>query len=397
MNDIFQILIVTVFSIIYLYTVRKKDCRWAYVAAYTVRIGMLFFSVFGRNIGLLPFDGEDSEYFYKAVWEKTDHYGYTVMHDKFVGLTICLSYVIGDARLIYQYLLMILSMLGIGLTDGVMIKLGIRRRIRFFSLMLMAFFPSFVCLNVVYLREPIIMIFIIAPIYLFICNLKAANNKIRVVYLILSLVVGIMGCIFHPACISSVFGIMVAELLYDPKDDRFKITKTTIIAAIVFAIVICATYRFLPWKFEDFQIKDLAERFMFEKNLAAGSSYAQYVGDSATWGRFFFYTPVRMFYAMFAPLPWQWRGLADIGTFFLNSLFYIVVSVFALIDTSRRNYWKNINRWFVFTALIASAVVGWGCTAYGTSIRHRDEFFPIFIILMALEIRGNDKETEQTV
>ena len=395
-KNVLEIFLVILISVVYLSDVSKRECRLAYITAYITRIGLLFFSVYGRSIAMLPFDGKDTEFFYSAVIEKTSHVRY--MNDVFCTITVFVSYFLGDARLLYQFLLMMLAMLSIRLTDSIMRELEIEENIRFVCMMLIAVFPTFAMFNVIYCREPVIALLIIVSIYFALIGFKSKTIGNRLLYCFLSFVFGVIGCFFHAACVSTVIGIVIAGFLYDWDKGEMRISKKSVFVGLVLVLILCILYRFLPWKYgSGFQIKDLAERFMFESNLNAGSSYAKYVGDSSTWGRFFLYTPARMFYAMFSPLPWQWRGMLDIVTFFLNSLLYLIVFVIGIINTFKKEYWNYYNKWLVLIALVASVIIGWGSTAFGNSLRHRDKFFLLFVVLLALEIRGKDKKITPSV
>ena len=392
-RNVLQIVLVLSVSAAYFLYIRKRENKSLYIFAYLIRLGLLFFSVYGRQIAYIPFDGKDTEHFYSAVWEGKDHIEYGIDH--LVTVTTYISYLLGDARLLYQYMMLLISMLGIRLANITMIKLSIAKKVQNKCILIASAFPTFAIFGVIYSREAIVSTGTIASFLLFLMFLQS-NSRKQWIYLPCSLAVAVIASLFHAAPMAVVLSYVIAILLYDYADDKFKVSKKSIVLTSITVFLIATIFVINPNAFEKLSgitdVKSIAGRFMFESNLNAGSSYAQYVGDSDTWGRFIFYTPVRMFYGMFAPLPWEWRGIVDAGTFFLNSLFYIIVSVLALINVFRRNYWSNFNRWLVLTLMIASAMVGWGCVAFGTSIRHRDKFFLLFLIMLSLEMRGKDKE-----
>ena len=392
-GNVIQIIIVTVISFFYVRILLKRECKWAYIIAYAIRIALLLFSVYGRNIGMLPFDGGDTEFFYGAVLQKTDHIEFGI--DALVTVTTYVSYVLGDSRFIYQYIMLAISMLGLRLTDRVMRELNICKSVREKCLFIAAVFPSFAMFGIIYSREAIVSTGSMASFLFFILFLKEKTTK-RFIYLLLCFCIDLVVCIFHAAPAAVVAGFILAIMLYDYHSDKVRVGIKSAGCAVAICIILCAIYIRFPSAFEKLgNIKDvssIAGRFMYETNIAAGSSYAQYVGDSDTWGRLFFFTPVRMFYGMFAPFPWEWRGLSDMATFFGNSVFYIVVSVIAIFDVFRKKYWRIFNKWLVLTLMFASAMVGWGSVAFGTAIRHRDKFFLLFVVLMSLELRGKDKD-----
>ena len=62
-----------------------------------------------------------------------------------------------------------------------------------------------------------------------------------------------------------------------------------------------------------------------------------------------------------------------------------------MVNVFRRNYWSNFNRLYAFTLTCAAIMVGWGSVAFGTAIRHRDKFFLLFVVLLAIELCGKNK------
>lgn len=396
-RTVLQIILVVVVSVFYIRQVWKRDCRWAYIIAYVFRLGLLLFSVYGRRFGMLPFDGSDTEYFYSGVFERRDHISYG--NDSLVTLTVWLSYLLGDARLIYQYIMLLIAMAGIRATDRILQLLGINKNIKYIILVITAIFPYFAMSGVIYTREAVVSSGVAISLLLVILYLKETESRSRYVYLFMGIGLLMIVSLFHAAPIALIPGYLIFILLYDFKADRVIISRKSLVLCLSIAILLCAivfiAFKINPFAFEKLRgisdVKTIARRFMFDSNLEAGSSYAQYVGDSDTWGRLILYTPARLFYGMFAPLPWEWRGIADAITFFLNSLFYMVVYFVAIVDVFRKKYWKNFNKLFFVMLICSSVMVGWGSVAFGTAIRHRDKFFLLFVILMALELRGKDK------
>ena len=388
-----QIFLVAIASFAYIHNVCKRECKTAYIIAYFLRLALLLFSVFGREIGNLPFDGGDTEFFYSATITQTSHEYFG--HDSLVTITAYISYALGDARLLYQYGLTLLSLLGIRTTELVMEKLEIPKDIVHKCMCILAIMPSFAIFNVIYSREAIVMTCIVASFYFFILHLCASDSLKKFFFVCLAIAFAIVACPFHAAPVSLVMGYVVCLMIYDQKSNCFGITIKSLLFGSSVLFFLISLILLFPNLFEKISglggIQAVARRFMYESNLDAGSSYAQYVGDSDTIGRFIVYTPARMFYGMFAPLPWEWRGLADVATFFGDSLLYILAYFGALINIIRKKHWLDFFGWFVLTLLIVAVTIGWGCVAFGTAIRHRDKFLPLFIVLLSLEIKDLKK------
>src|SRR5699024_6290885 len=96
-------------------------------------------------------------------------------------------------------------------------------------------------------------------------------------------------------------------------------------------------------------------------------------------------TPVRMFYFIFSPLPWRWRGLTDVITSFFSGLFYgytLYLGIRHLFHKNAKN--KNLTFISLFTVMGGIMVFSWRVSNAGTSLRHRDKFIGLFILLLAI-------------
>ena len=116
-----------------------------------------------------------------------------------------------------------------------------------------------------------------------------------------------------------------------------------------------------------------------------GSSYAQYVGNSNNPLNMVIYTVPRIVFFLFSPMPFQWRGIADIIAFFFSSLFYIVVS-WRTIRYLRRSDIENkaIVQMLFIVSFAATFVFAWGVSNAGTAARHRDKMIILFGVMYAL-------------
>lgn len=96
-------------------------------------------------------------------------------------------------------------------------------------------------------------------------------------------------------------------------------------------------------------------------------------------------TPIHMIYFLFSPMPWDWRGLNDILTVLLSSLFYLFTVVGGVIYAFRSPK-KGMVPSLVLTAAFAAFVFGWGCSNAGTAMRHRDKMIALYLIIFAFII-----------
>ena len=81
-------------------------------------------------------------------------------------------------------------------------------------------------------------------------------------------------------------------------------------------------------------------------------------------------------------MPWDWRGLKDIGAFLVDSLVYVVCLCYVF-----KNYKYSENRKLVLALLLGffatAFVFGVGTWNAGTAIRHRNKIFSVLLLMTA--------------
>ena len=114
-----------------------------------------------------------------------------------------------------------------------------------------------------------------------------------------------------------------------------------------------------------------------------GSAYnANIVSNDSTVG-FIVNTPFRMFYFLFAPVPWNWRSATDAIAFVFSALFYGYVFIKALVYAVKSRSF-SIGSAFFLIALLTLMMFGWGVSNSGTALRHRDKMVIHYLIMYAL-------------
>ena len=107
-----------------------------------------------------------------------------------------------------------------------------------------------------------------------------------------------------------------------------------------------------------------------------------------------------MFFFMFSPLPWQWRGIPDIIAFVFSSLFYmyIIFSTLQKLYQICKSQTKSNNIHLIvlialsIIAIFSSFVFGWGCNNTGTATRHRDKMMCIYAVMLGININYKNKK-----
>ena len=355
-----------------------------------LRIGLLYFDIFGRNIYILPNSGADSEWFYhlgvayaqgdrsmRGVWSAT------------VGT---LFSVIGDNRLFVQFILMLFSIFAIEMMIRSLDLLQIDLNVSIRTVTIICLLPNFAILSSLFLRESVVAMFVAISIFFFLKWVYCLSLK----YLVFAFIAVLLGSSFHSGIAGMIPAYIIAIMFFNPATKEIRISFRTIISALLFLFV----FMYLLTNYTSLFFDKLSG-FMANQSISSiantleegGSSYAAYVGDSNSIQNLIFFTPIRMFFFLGSPFIWQLRGVRDIIALLFNAFFYLFI-IFKSFGYIYMNKDKNriIIGILLLIALTTAFVFSWGVTNTGTAIRHRDKMVVLYGILLSLVYsNGSDK------
>ena len=387
--DFLCLIMISIFSLAYILEISRSDRYAIYmrelISGYLLRVFLLLFDIYGKNIYQLPNSGDDSSAFFKSA-------------QLFAGVSIkardmgSFAYVMGGVfkfigvnQLYGQFLLLLCSMVSIYFFLLILDLLNIDFHVKKKILLIVCLLPNFAILSVIFLREAIVTMLITISLYFF---LKWFSDK-SLSFLLLSVIACFSACFFHSGSVGMIVGYIIILFLYSSYKERFTLSVLNIITASVLAVIM--GFLFLNYSDVLFakianvnDISDVANTLDY-----GGSSYAKYVGNSSSIGNMVVFTVPRIFYFLFSPFPWQWRGLSDIIAFFFSSLFYLAAARSALANIRfmrKRNKDRTIAIIIISIGIVF--IFAWGVANTGTAARHRDKLVMIFATMYALGMNG---------
>ena len=390
----FAPVIVLVFTALYVmvlpYDPRLRGVNSQIVLGLLLRIALLFFDVYCKDIYNLPNSGPDANWFYRtsllvAQNKNVDDAGL------FSLLMGTLMRFLGTNRLIAQFIIVMFSLFSLVFIAYSLYEMNLDCLIQKRVMTIVSLLPNFAILGSIFLRESIVTLFVAMSCYSFTLWIKRKSE----VHFLLSLIFVLLSAIFHSGTLGIAIGYLLVRYLYDKENEVFRLRLMNIVISTVFLLVF--TYFFLMYK--DTLFGKLANVISLEDiantHQEGGSSYAKYVGNSNSISNMLKYTPLRILYFLFSPFPWQWRGMADIIAFLFSSLFYFHVVYSAIIKVKMENAESVLSIIWLIIAFSVIFVFAWGVSNTGTAARHRDKLVPIFSIMWACSIHKlRFKETE---
>jgi hypothetical protein len=130
-----------------------------------------------------------------------------------------------------------------------------------------------------------------------------------------------------------------------------------------------------------------------------GSQYLSTMNYNISLLDFILYTPIRLFFFFFSPVPWECRGVKDLVAFCTDSLVYFVFwfqYVQYLLKKRYRIVEKKISiiiNMLVLFTLVSSVLFSWGTTTAGSAIRHRKVFILVLGVLYGILYDVNKKNS----
>lgn len=360
---------------------------------YFLRLFLLFFDLYGREYFVLPNSGLDSEMFNQSaiVGLATGNYGNGHVYSVVIGF---LYSFFGYERIIPQFFNVLLSIQAIVLIYKTMGLYHIHQKAKFLALILISLLPNFAIMSSILLRESIIIFLYALSFYYF---SKWFIDK-NLFWLTLAYVFGLLVSVFHSGSIILVIAYTLILVLFDRRKDKFSLSYQSVFLAITFAFVF--VYLFQNYydlffaKFSNInELDDVVDIYVMGE-----SGYSTGYAIENPLFNFIINTPVRMFYFVFSPLPWTWRGITDVMAFLFSGLFYGSTLYLGVRHLFHRKV-QNKNLIFIILLIVMGGIMvfSWGVSNAGTALRHRDKFVGLFILLLAIimsETRFSQAETK---
>ena len=384
-SDVVVVSLITLFSVAYLFYLmtnkRMRDIAFPLFWGYILRIVLIY--IYINNIYTLPHSNSDDIGFYNDAVQYA--HGYEISYGGAFSKTMgTLFSWFGTSKLFGQFLLMLCSVVTIHVAASTLDEVVEDKNTKKISMYILCLLPNFAILSCIFRRESVITMLVTISLFYFVRWFVRKKEM----YFFVSLAFVMLGTLFHSGVIGLAIGYIVARLLYDNKRSKLKISAKGIILAILFMFVFIFLYNnYSDTLFSKFQgvenIEDVAV-----KDIGGGSSYAAYVGNSDSISNMVIYTIPRILYFLFSPFPWQWRGLADIISFCLSSLFYlctVIQTIKYLLSRKKDN--KELVVILLILTICTLIVFAWGVSTTGTALRHRDKMIVLYILLFGITLK----------
>jgi len=305
---------------------------------------------------------------------------------------VFLSYfyrVFGTNRFMAQYLNVMLSALSQVMILGIGRILRIEEKKMIFPMMIFCLLPVSIPFSSMLIRESITIFFVVLSVYFFIKWYHEGGKG----YLAACLLILLPAMSMHVGVIVMIPAFILVFAFYDKDKGKFRITwKSMALIAGVLAVLVLLFIFAQELFFDKFGIlkRNALERLYkyLERNFGE-SAYLRGIEYDSVWDIIFLSLP-RMFYFLFSPVPWDWRGLKDVGAFLADASLYLVfvVSLIPMYRKTERNK-RFVLAVFIFQFIALSFMFAQGTFTAGAAMRHRIKILPVIMVVYMLSGDGD--------
>ena len=268
-----------------------------------------------------------------------------------------------------------------------------KQTVKNLCLFLVSFSPYVICYSIILQRESLYFFFVTYSLFYF-TDWIFKNNFISFVK---SLFLSLLATLLHDGHITFIFSYsFIYTTRKKERNSPAKIFVPILLSIILFSIISGTSRNLLGSKIQisDFNVLySIRKTYWSRFSENGGSRYLSWMNPPINWLQFFLYTPLRMIYFLFSPLPTEWRGAKDVVSFFADSSIHIYGIYCILYSLSK---YKNVEnrvpdqimlsmKSCACIILFMTIIFSWGTAAAGTAIRHRLCLIPVECIAIFLK------------
>ena len=392
-NDTYSLYCIIVVSISVLVSIYRKYKAFGtiLIVAYVLRLIILFADYFGWFHVL--YSGIDTELFQRSSLRIMHENSYnTLIVTNYPYFTGTIYMLMGPQRLFVQYINVLLSMGVLFYIYKSLLILDVKQKIMKIFVYLACLFPHFIIFSGILLREAIVEFSVAASVFFF---LRWFLKKDTISFYISSSFI-LLGASMHSGVLLILIGYFGALLFYNRNRKKISITLGSFLLGIISIVIISYVVReadVFTDKFNKLEKLDSMEEYQILANRKAGSTYLRWLDVKGT-NEILLFSPLKMFYFLFSPIPLDWRGISDIIAFFFDSIvyFFLFWGLFRKYKKIKVPVEKRLVLFLTISLFFVVFTYSYGTSVTGTAIRHRAKIMPLLLVTAAICYDRNDEK-----
>lgn len=331
--------------------------------------------------------GEDSERFMMVATSNYFRGSIQLQDTNYTDFLSYLFFMIGPNRLLVQYSNVILGTAILFVLYKILQELNLSNRIIVSVITFAAFLPDSIILSGILLREAWVQFFVILSV---LCYIRCVRHN-SIYNFILAIICVLFASYMHSGVIVFALVYVLSYILYDRKKGVIKIDYRLFFKFVFVLLILSPFVQYLDIFTERLNFvgevdeKELAG--MLSTKNEGGSAYLQWINMENLWQALLF-SPLKMFYFLFSPVPLDWRRLSDVLAFVMDSTIYLYLfyKILKYNNCKVLNYNKTIWSVLLFALLFTTFVFSFGTANSGTAMRHRNKLYPVILVIYAISL-----------
>ena len=373
---------------------RNSETKYIFVLmviSYILKVGYMFFDIYANGTYLLLKDTLDAQGFHRVALAILDGTENIIGAEK-GNYPVLLSFiyrVFGVNRFIAQYLNVLLFSLTQVLFLKIIKILDIENEKAILPVFLICLMPASIIFIPMLMRESILIFLFTITIYSFIRWFKGG----AISYGLFPIPVLLMASIMHMGSLILIPVYIFFLVFYNRDRGRFifrfrSIAYIVLLMGALIAITLIFKDIFLT-KLGLIGIDRLEYLYRYLEYTAGDSAYLVDLDYNSIWDVILF-SFARIFYFLFSPVPWEWRGLMDATVFFIDAAIYLifVLSLIPMFLKTKKGdrvlFVAFVIQVFLFILIFAN-----GTYTSGAAIRHRFKGFVLMLTVYLLSGNGD--------
>lgn len=306
-------------------------------------------------------------------WEFATNY--TIFLTILYSITDC-------SRWFAQFLNMLMSMFSLIYLRKILFLLDMSMNIRKIVLIVVTFLPFLNNYALILGRESWEFMFVTISLYHFVCwYLRVGSPNLRIFLCVMNL---LMAILMHAGIIGIFIGYFIAFLGYDFRTNKLRLTKASytglFFLLMLAGVVLMYSDVFLAKLMAGGNMEYINYKSTSEKAESAYLTWLEY----SSFGMVLLFSPLKMFYFMFSPIFFNWRGINDALAFLFDSTVYIVAVWLIFTRCVENVRYRMLKKLLVISFFITTFIFSFGTNSAGDAIRHREKCLCIMLIAAAL-------------
>lgn len=295
----------------------------------------------------------------------------------------------GIQRCIFEFINVYCSIISIILVYSITKYIHLDKQCQFTSVALLCILPNYHCVTTILLQESIVSFGLILSLFFYVKWWRHNHYA----YFFLACITSLLVAYLHIGGSVTAF-VFIATLPFVKNKYRSIIINTANI--VMFIVVAFSVLYILNTKGStllkktggEISVESISEHSKVKLLETTSASYDVGMETSGSIASMLIYSPFRMIMFLASPLPWKWRGLADMMSFCGSSIFYlyIMLCVKQAILVSTKTPLKSLFYVLLGCFLLSAFMFGWGVSNAGTALRHREKFTALYTVFLAVSL-----------